>query len=389
MFQKKEDFQGDLDVEKEEGTMTTKNKIPKKIRILMRKKRKLSRKILSSTSWRKNFNTMLELRKVEEEIDKSYKERRSSEEKEVIKAIKRNHKFFYCYVKKFSKTNAEIAAFEKENGELTNDAEEQAEILQKQYESVASEPKKEFEVDKGKDFFMNDEECPDCKEEKVHECREDRPVIPGAQTVFTDIYFTVSDVSECIDMLSAGATAGPDGLPAAMLKGAKTTFAIMIANILRLSLDTGDIPSILKLAHVIPLHKGGSRSEPSNFRPVSLTSHLIKTMERVIRVSLVSYLEYHAMMDSSQHGSRTGRSTLSQLLQHQDEVIKALEEGFNIDTIYLDFLKAFDKCDHGILLHKMKKMGITGKLGRWIQSFLSQRIQKSFDQQNEIIWLKT
>ena len=85
MFQKKEDFQGDLDDEKEEETMTPKNKIPKRIRILMRKKRKLSRKILSSTSWRKNFNTMLELRKVEEEIDKSYKERRSSEEKEAIK----------------------------------------------------------------------------------------------------------------------------------------------------------------------------------------------------------------------------------------------------------------------------------------------------------------
>ena len=177
-------------------------------------------------------------------------------------------------------------------------------------------------------------------------------------------------------MLSAGAAAGPDGLPAAMLKGAKTTFSIMIADVLRSSLDTGDIPSILKLAHVIPLHKGGSRSEPSNFRPVSLTSHLIKTMERVVRVSMVSYLEYHLLMDTSQHGSRTGRSTLSQLLQHQDEVVEALEEGFNLDTIYLDFSKAFDKCDHGILLQKIKKMGITGKLGRWIQSFLNNRMQK-------------
>ena len=99
---------------------------------------------------------------------------------------------------------------------------------------------------------------------------------------------------------------------------------------------------------------------------------MIKT-RRVVRVSLVSYLEYHDMMDSRQHGSRVGRSTLSQLLEHQDEVIKALEKGLNIDTIYTDFSKAFDKCDYGVILHKLKKMGIQGKLGRWIQSFLNQR----------------
>ena len=53
-------------------------------------------------------------------------------------------------------------------------------------------------------------------------------------------------------------------------------------------------------------------------------------------------------MDPDQHGSRSGRPKLSQLLMQQDTVLKALEEGENLDTIYLDFTKAFDKCDHGI-----------------------------------------
>ena len=380
VFEKKKDFMDEQkeeqspDLEDGDDSPKSKNKIPKSVRILMRRKRKLSSKILSSTSWRKNFITTLELRKVEEEIDKSYKERRIKEEKEAIKSIKRNPKFFYTYAKKFSKTNTEIAAFEKDNGDLTVDPKEQAEMLQKQYESVASIPKKEFEVDDT--FFMNDDECPECKEEMVHECSEDKQSSPSSQTSLTDIFFSICDVVECIDMMSASASTGPDGIPAAMLKGAKTPYAIMIADILRCSLDTGDIPAILKLAHVIPLHKGGSRAEPSNFRPISLTSHIIKTMERVVRASMVPYLEFHNMMDSNQHGSRTGRSTLSQLLQHQDEVIKALEEGFNLDTVYTDFAKAFDKCDFGILLLKLKKMGIKGKLGRWIQSFLNQRQQK-------------
>ena len=80
-------------------------------------------------------------------------------------------------------------------------------------------------------------------------------------------------------------------------------------------------------------------------------------------------------MDPKQHGSRSGRSTLSQLLQHQDETIDSLEDGDNIDSIYLDFSKAYDKVDHGILLHKLKSLGITGKLGRWIMIFISGRRQ--------------
>ena len=44
-----------------------------------------------------------------------------------------------------------------------------------------------------------------------------------------------------------------------------------------------------------------------------------------------------------------------------------------IDMIYLDFSKAFDKVDFGILLHKLKSMGITGKLGKWFCHFLVNR----------------
>ena len=83
---------------------------------------------------------------------------------------------------------------------------------------------------------------------------------------------------------------------------------------------------------------------------------------------MVNYLELNKKMDPNQHGSRAGRSTLSQLLEQQDEILKALENGENLDTIYLDFSKAFDKCDHGIIFHKLKSLGIRGKIGRWLFS---------------------
>ena len=369
VFQKKEAFE-----EKDEGYESgenesenipkkTQNKIPKKIRKLMRMKSKLSSKILSSSSWQKNYITMIELRKIEEELDESYKARRLNQEKDAIKTIKRNPRYFYKYAKKFSKNNGEIAAFVKENGELTDDPGEKSEILRKQYESVASTPMEEFKVPE--DFFTEDEVS-----EHTNDEQNQPEMIPCIDVCSTEPF-----VSECIDMLSARAAPGPDGIPAEMLKGAKSSFASMLSNILRNSLDTGEIPSILKMAYVIPIHKGDSRSEPANFRPVSLTSHIIKTLERVIRKTLVSHLERNGLMDENQHGSRAKRSTLSQLLKHHDEVLKALEEGENVDSVYTDFAKAFDKCDHGLLLHKLKRVKIKGKIGRWIQSFLRTRQQ--------------
>ncbi|CAL4160822.1 unnamed protein product, partial [Meganyctiphanes norvegica] len=70
-------------------------------------------------------------------------------------------------------------------------------------------------------------------------------------------------------------------------------------------------------------------------------------------------------------GFISGRSTLSQLLNHIEEAIRAYEEGKATDTVYLDFAKAFDKVDHDILCHKLKKLGITGKVGIWIKDFLT------------------
>ena len=131
----------------------------------------------------------------------------------------------------------------------------------------------------------------------------------------------------------------------------------------------------MKLAFVIPINKGGYRGLPVNLRPVSLPSHIIKTLERLVRGVLVNHLEVHNKLNPYQHGFRNKRSCLSQLLDHHDKVIGYLEDGNNVDSIYLDFATAFDKVDIGILCHKLKKMGLTGNLGIFLHSFLSDREQ--------------
>ena len=122
-----------------------------------------------------------------------------------------------------------------------------------------------------------------------------------------------------------------------MMKQARIPISRMLCKLFKSSLHTGEIPRILKLAYITPIHKGGSRAEKANFRPISLTSHVMKSFERVMRRTLVNFLEFNMQIDPKQHGSRAGRSTLSQLLQHQDEILTALENGENMDSIYLDF----------------------------------------------------
>ena len=67
--------------------------------------------------------------------------------------------------------------------------------------------------------------------------------------------------------------------------------------------------------------------------------------------------------EKTQHSIRSGRTCLSQLLEHHNKILEELEKSNNVDVIYLDFVKAFDKVGHGILLNKLKKIGINGKIG--------------------------
>ena len=89
----------------------------------------------------------------------------------------------------------------------------------------------------------------------------------------------------------------------------------------------------------------------------------------------MAYMEENNLFNPGQHGFRLGRSCLSQLIAHYDLITRLLESGRNVDVIYIDFAKAFDKVDYLVTMKKLKGMGISGKLGRWIHAFLTNRKQ--------------
>ena len=191
-----------------------------------------------------------------------------------------------------------------------------------------------------------------------------------------DMPFNEDDIIWAINQIPLHSAPGPDKIPAVLLKECKKEIAPALLSIWRKSLDTGQIPDILKKQSIVPIHKKDSKAVPANYRPISLTSHITKLFERILRRYMVAFLERNLRIHNSQHGFRPCRSCLTQLLAHLDSILTIIETNKNADVIYLDLSKAFDKVNHSILIHKIKQLGISGKICSWIQNFLSDRTQQ-------------
>jgi hypothetical protein len=115
----------------------------------------------------------------------------------------------------------------------------------------------------------------------------------------------------------------------------KVTLILLCQTLLR----EGNVPRYLKLGLIAPIYKGGARDKPQNYRPVTLTSHVIEVFEKVVARWLVQYMEDADLFNRRQHGFRGNRSCLSQLLEHHHQILAMLEEGAEGDVVYLDFAK--------------------------------------------------
>ena len=106
-----------------------------------------------------------------------------------------------------------------------------------------------------------------------------------------DIQFDKSNIANAINKLKKNSAAGPDGVPAIFLINTKDAIKKTLQIIVRTSIDEGVIPNIFKLAYITPIHKGGSKLEPANYRPISLTSHIMKIFKRLLKTYIVKHLE--------------------------------------------------------------------------------------------------
>ena len=133
-------------------------------------------------------------------------------------------------------------------------------------------------------------------------------------------------------------------------------------------MSVGQIRQSWKEAIVTPVFRGGIASDPSNYRPISLTSIFSKLMERVFVLDMLCY--YKQQVSKQQHGFFASKSTVTNMLSCMNDWTCALMNKSSVVVAYVDFQKAFDSVCHNKLFCKLKTMGFDGNLLKWIENFL-------------------
>ena len=193
---------------------------------------------------------------------------------------------------------------------------------------------------------------------------------------FADIEITPAVVYSKLTNLNPAKASGPEGWPILSLKECACELSIPLSILFVKSLDSSTLPTAWKEACVTPIFKKGDRHVVSNYRPISLTSPVVKILESIIKDQIQDHLNSNNLINPCQHGFTMGKSCTTQLLTAVNSWTEALEKGLSIDVIYFDFAKAFDSVPHVRLLTKLESYGLTGNLLGWLKSFLSGRKQK-------------
>jgi hypothetical protein len=255
---------------------------------------------------------------------------------------------FYRYVNKKLSCCCGVGCLERPDGTLSSDSKEKAELLNNFFASV---------------FTVDDGLCP----------KLSMRVPTGVG--LSSVSFTESRISAKLRKLKTTTASGPDGIQAILLKNARDSLSLPLADLYNFLFNLQCVPNAWKLARVTPIFKKGKPSDVSNYRPISLTSLCCKVMESIIKDDLLYYLLSKGLISRHQHGFLSRRSTGTQLLDCLNDWPLNIERKESLDVIYIDFAKAFDSVVHNKLISKLESYGIGGSLLFWINNFLFDRLQ--------------
>ncbi|KXJ16916.1 putative RNA-directed DNA polymerase from transposon X-element [Exaiptasia diaphana] len=169
---------------------------------------------------------------------------------------------------------------------------------------------------------------------------------------------------------------GPDLISCRVLKETASEVAPYLRCIFSASLQSGQLPSDWLNANITLVFKKGKRDDRANYRPVSLTSVICKTLEHILYKAIINHLEKYNILTYCQHGFRQGRSCETQLVTTLEDIALNMDKGIQTDMLILDFSKAFDVVPHQRLLAKLNFYGVRGNILSWISTWLTQRHQR-------------
>lgn len=190
---------------------------------------------------------------------------------------------------------------------------------------------------------------------------------------FQNTPITEEEILRALRKLKGDRAIGPDGIPGYIIKGCGEFLVEPLLQIFNLSLKTATYPSEWRISKTIPIYKSGTRREIVNYRPVAILSAVSKVFELILFDRI-----YEAVKDkisSSQHGFLPKKSTLTNLLSFTQCIHEAIQNGTQMDVIYTDMEKAFDRVRHSVIVDSLLKANVDGELVKLVLSYLSDRSQ--------------
>ena len=159
--------------------------------------------------------------------------------------------------------------------------------------------------------------------------------------------------------LKTNKATGIDNLSGRFVKDGSKVLATPLAQICNLSIKLSTVPDERKIAKLKPLYKKGKKTDPKNYRPISLLPVISRILAKVIHDQTMDFLTKKNILNKFQSGFRKFHSTDSCLSYLEDKVSKGFDSGLLTGMILIDLQKAFDTLDHKILIEKKKCMGFS------------------------------
>ncbi|KAF7644165.1 hypothetical protein LDENG_00226570 [Lucifuga dentata] len=185
----------------------------------------------------------------------------------------------------------------------------------------------------------------------------------------------VPTVSKVFGKLHTRKATGPDGISAFLLKTFAEELSPAWCPLYQLSIDLGSIPTIWKRAIVTPVPKKPSSWENNDFRPVAVTSVVMKSLERIIVGRLRD--DVNSVLDPYQLAYKNNRNTSDALNIVSHLILKHLENRTSyVRLLFIDFSSAFNTMLPQVLLGKLKQMEVNPYIIKWYHSFLVDRQQQ-------------
>ena len=186
---------------------------------------------------------------------------------------------------------------------------------------------------------------------------------------------TKSEIIEATGLLLDKKTPDLNGISSNFVKNIIYAIINPIHHVFSLSLSTGTVPSLLKIAKVTHLFKRGDRSNPDNYRPISLLNTFSKILEKIVALRTTTFLTSNNLLSKWQFGFRQNHSTTHPMVHFMNFITSSLNEKKFTLAIFCDLKKAFDTCNHDILIKKLSKYGIQDIELDWFKSYLQNRQQ--------------